>query len=662
MSVDFPDLAAGQAIKNAARRLETAFGLPADAAFAMATATVDPSEVRNQIDAKSPFGHLQAIQTPAGYFLLAQQTRVWTSMISGDGGNGRSRYKIQTATGAGARPRPWPIGRHHMPAVVDYHTPSLADLATAVRLSASEIRSHDLLIQIATNPRGVWNPPVVVLARARVSHTDGTLEERWFLHTIEGSTRVEACHELTEVDAADPLEHSHEPLAYLRQSHQTLTDRFSTTPTSSKTLAAARGAHMPALIVVGAVEDDMVTPITANFPMIVNDYVESVHVQPRPFTEVAQSNVIGERFVLRLQTAGRLAENDAAAILGRDPNVAGKPSVRAATLVRAACDAKNDPVLREFLITEPGARLTKAKRATLIAPLVVRQFDQAADSAERALMRAFTPDILMSTWNLTGVSSDELRKDCVADVLAGNSDSSALAELVARGGPALCASGLLLGDQGSTVDGITELRGSVEKVVEALAKRVGGVHLLADAIAWADGERREKPRQFDIDGTVKLDPHGDPLHFPPTWQRGNKGVRALAFTDDGEIPEPKAKRTTPTVVKQTPEERYKSDEVELLERLLAAQTTLMDLVAAKDEHGAKLIEKLGLTSAAVYETLPSQLSKIYARFGNEDDVLSAFDEDELPDGDVGSGDEDERDDEFEDELEDEFEDEDEVNK
>ena len=54
-------------------------------------------------------------------------------------------------------------------------------------------------------------------------------------------------------------------------------------------------------------------------------------------------------------------------------------------------------------------------------------------------------------------------------------------ESMARGGPALCATGLLLSDQGSTVKGISELRGNVDKVVEGLACSPGGINVLADS-------------------------------------------------------------------------------------------------------------------------------------------------------------------------------------
>jgi len=637
-SIDFSDVAAGTAIKNAATRFATTYGVPADAAFAMAVAMVDPSEARNQIDGKAPHAHLQAIQTPDGKFLLAQHAKVWTPMVSGDGGNGRSRYAIQSSTNGPTRTRPWPIARHHAPAIVDYHVASLEDMTKAVRLSAGEIRSPELVTQIARSARGVWNPPVVVIARAYV-RTDNGWAERWFVHTVEGSTRVEACHELTDVDAAAPLEHSDAPLQYLRDTHKGLLERFATTPTSHKTLAAARAATMPALIVVAAVENDMVTPITGEFPVIVQDYVESVHVQPRPFSDVAQSNVIGERFVLTLESKERMTTIDAEAILGRSTKVVGKPSVRAATLVHAVCDSKNEALLRDFLIAEDGARLTKLKRAKLIGPLVVRQFNRAEDSAERALMRAFTPDRLVdSSWTVSGMRAETLRKKCLADLEAENFDTNALAELMARGGPASCAAGLLLSDQGSTVDSISQLRGGVDKVVTGLAKTAGGVNVLADAVAWADGERKERPRKFDIEGNQQFDKHKDPIHFSTAWENGNMGVRALALTEDGAIPTtPKPNKTPPA--KLSPEDRYRADERRLLGYLLAGQSTLGDLVAATDSQGGKLIKKLGLIKAAVYTTLPGQLTRVYARYGN-DDVLNAFDEDELPEAEDPPSDED----------------------
>lgn len=630
-SIEFPDLASGVAIKNAAKRFEAYWGLPSEAAFSLAASMVDPAEDRATINPKAPFEHLQAIQTPDGQFLLAHRTRVWTCMVSGDGGNGRSRYAIQTTNTNGVRPRPWPIGRHHKPAIVDYHPRSLADMTSALKISAAEIRSQDLITQIARNPRGVWNPPVVVLARAYVTQDGGAIDERWFQHTVEGSTRVEACHELTGVDASAPLEHSGSPLDHLRETHKELVERFATTPTSLKTLAAARAATMPALIVVAAAEHNSITPITDGFPVIINDYVESVHVQPRPFSDAAQSNVIGERFVLKLESQRLMTHEDAEAILGRVPDVAGKPSVRAAKLVRAVCDPANDALLRDFVITADGAKLTKVKRAKLIGPLVVRQFDEAASSAERALMRAFTPELLLGAWKVTGADSETLRQACITDVETGTFDTQPIAELMARGGPALCASGLLLSDQESTVKGIAELRGSVDKVIDGLAKNLGGINVLADAVAWADGDRLERPRQYDVEGQLQIDKiTGDVLHFSTAWQKGNMGIRALAFTM-GKIPTEQKSKQKEHVVPASPEEAFKAAEEKLLELVMAGQTTLRDMYAAKDTQNNRLIEKFRMRKAKVFERFPAELSKVYAKYGVEDDLLAVFDEDELPD-------------------------------
>ena len=630
-TVDFPNVASGTAVKNSAKRFSSAWDLPPEAAFALATAMVDPAAERNTIVAKSPYEHLQAIQTPAGKFLLAHRGLVWTALVSGDGSNGRSRYEIQTANGNGPRLRPWPIGRHHKPAIIDYHASSLDDMIAAARISADTIRSAELVAQIARNPRGIWNPPVVVLARAYIRGTDGRIEERWFVHSIEGSTRVEGCHELTETDPGAPLARSDSPLDHLRDVHAQLVERFETTPTSAKTLGSARAAVMPALIVVATVDEDG-TAISDGFPEVVNDYVESVHVQPRPFNDVAQSNVLGERFLLTLQREGRIDSDEVEALLGRSTNVPGKPTLRAAKIVHAVCDPANEDIVREFVITEDGGRLTKARRAKLIGPLVVRQFDQAAESADRALMRAFTPDSLLCDWAISGKSAEALRRKCLKDVDASDWETAEMIELMARGGPALCATGLLLSDQGSTVKGVAELRGTVDKVVDMLAGTRGGVNVLADAIAWADGQRKERPRQFEVEGQVKVDKHGDPIHFSTAWDKGNMGVRALAFMENGEIPKNGGQQKDKDQQDQpkTPEEQYKLTEQGLIEKLLAAQILLTDLAAAKDEQGRRLLPRMGLQSVDVYEELPVMLTKLYAKFGSAD-PLDDFDDDELPD-------------------------------
>jgi hypothetical protein len=630
-AIDFPNVAPGSAVKNAARRFAMAYDLPEGAAFAFAAATVDPTEERNKVATKDSNDHLTLIETPSGLFLACHHARVWPALVSGDGGNGRSRYAIQTTGTNGSRNRPWPIARHHHPAIVDYHSGSLDEMVIAVRKSAEEIRSPQLVTQIAQNPRGIWNPPVVVLARAFVRQTDGNPEEHWFAHTIEGSTRVEGAHELLGVEPGAPLLRSQEPLEHLREVHSSLTDRFDRLPTSNKSLAASRAVTMPALVVV-AVVDSEGNKVTDRFPEVVNDYVESVHVQPRPFTPVAQSNVLGERFLLTLRREGAMSEDEVDALLGREHDIPGKPSVRAAELVHAVCDETNDEYVRRIVITEPRTRLTKGRRAQLIGPLVVRQFDAPAEAADRALMRPFTPDPLLNApWSISGADSETL---CAAALQAFEEETwdDAALELMARGGPALCAAGLLLSDQGSTVNGIAALRGNVDKVVEALACTKGGIKLLADAVAWADGETQEKPRKYRPDGTVVTSGSAedqDDEHYGTSWRTGNMEVRALAFTD-GKVPSASHAGDDEDDEELTQEQLYQRAEIALLTAIDSAQTHARDMLAMKDEHGRSLIKRIGMADDQRYAEVPHLLSRMWDRYGP--DELHDLD-DSMPDGD-----------------------------
>jgi hypothetical protein len=55
------------------------------------------------------------------------------------------------------------------------------------------------------------------------------------------------------------------------------------------------------------------------------------------------------------------------------------------------------------------------------------------------------------------------------------------------------------------------------------------------------------------------------------------------------------------------------------------------MYAARDSQKNRLIEKFGMRRAEVFERFPAELSKVYAKYGVEDDLLGVFDEDELPD-------------------------------
>ena len=632
--VTLPTTASGTAVKNAARRFEKGYELPAGAAFAFGAAAVDPAFERGKVPPQDSIANLTLIRTPSGQLLACHPARLWSALVSGDGSNGRSRYAIQTSGNGSARP--WPIARHHRPAIVDYHTSSLEDMAAAVRSSADRIRSPELITDISRHDRGVWNPPVVVISRAFVRDGDGAAKGHWFLHSIEGSTRMEACHELTEVDPGDPLLRSDEPLEHLRQTRERLVEHFDALPTSPSSLAAARAATIPALVVV-AVVDEEGTPISSGFPDVVNSYVESVHVQPRPFPDVAMSNVLGERLLLTLGREGRMDAETVDALMARDPVPHGKPSVRAATLVKTVCDPANETFVRDVAITEERGRLTKNRRAKLIGPLVVRQFDRPAETADRALMRAFTPDALIENeWDISGVRAANLRKRALARFEAGEDDHPIVLELIARGGPALCAAGLLLSDQGSTVKGLPQLRGHVAKVLEGLIESAGGIHVLADAVAWADGERKSTPRRRAPNGTLKKTRDGEELHYGTKWSKGNMRIRALAF-NKGVIPRQKDPGSSDTSSSETPEETFRRIEAEMRSDLGDADTRFRDLIAMTDERGRRLIERLGLQPASSVESFSRKLTAAYARYG--DDPLAAIDEDMLPDAEMSVEDE-----------------------
>jgi hypothetical protein len=634
--VTLPTAAVGSAVKKAGKRFEKAFELPEGAAFALAAATVDPSSERARISSQSPPEQLTLIRTPSNQFLACHLTRLWSFMVTGDGSNGRSRYALQTE--ADNSIRPWPIARHHKPAIVDYHVEDLADMAAAVRASAAEIRSPKLVTEISQHERGVWNPPVVVLARSFVRDGEET-SHLWFLHTIDGSTRIEACHEMTGTDPGEPLLRSSDPLAYLRETREELVERFETLPTSPGSLGAARAATIPALVVVGLV-DDAEEQIAEGFPDVVNSYVESVHVQPRPFSDVAMNNVLGERLLLTLRREGRISPGKMDRLMGREANPEGKPSVRAAELVHLICDPGNESSVREIAVTEERQRLTKNRRANLIGPLVVRQFNHPAETAERALMRQFTPDALIEKeWVVDSKSGDELRKQAVFRFKAGEYEDQVILELIARGGPALCAAGLLLSDQGSTVEGKPELRGPVSKVFEGLIRSQGGIELLADAVDWADGDRTHLPRQRKPDGTVKLDGNGDELHYAPVWNQGNMQIRALALYN-GVIPRTKGVGGGGDAGPwSTPEEEFKHTEAEMVAALEAAKTSFHDLLAMKDEQGRKLIERIRLTPSEPVESFIRRIGLAYARFGA--DPLADLDDDLMPDTEVSLEDEEE---------------------
>lgn len=174
-----PTVAKGQSVTAAARKLTRGvdFGdgvvlsVPEPEAMAIATAVVDPTQLRLDIERKRVSLHL----TPSGETLVSVQGRVWAAGASADGANGRGRLEAKLA---GRAVWPLPVDGDGKPSM-RYVTRDIDRMREAVRDNAARIANADLNMRVREHPPRRLEPrlprprPRSRTARGRRGHRDG---------------------------------------------------------------------------------------------------------------------------------------------------------------------------------------------------------------------------------------------------------------------------------------------------------------------------------------------------------------------------------------------------------------------------------------------------------------------------------------------------------
>jgi hypothetical protein len=620
--VEIPNVAKGQAVTAAARRLQRGIEIydgvtlqvPAAEAMAIATAVVDPSQLRNDIERKRFSVH----RTPSGYTLVSLETRVWTAATSPDGANGRGRLEVRLSGGA-----VWPLPNEDdaIPSM-RYETTDIERMRAAVRDNARRIASPDLRQSIRQHPSGVWNPIYVVPAQAVEVDEDGLETSACgFVHTIEGSTRVVTCLEGLGIGVDQALAFAGATGDLVRRARAGVASRISTQPQNEENHHAIKVLTLPAHIIVGVLDGDH--QVSAKpFPQVISEFVESIHEQPRPWNVLAQGGVRGERLVGELVSAGILTEDQGNDIIGRDDRheITTAPNVIAGRLLRAASDPNAREVVRKATLQDPARQhLTKKRYAETVGAvlLTVYRGDKRQKTAAAALTNEFQPPALEAPdWRIReDVDIPELLEEALRAIeVQPGSWSTASRELVARGVTALAALGLVLSDQGSAVQE-RWLRGSVSGVVNELALCAGGLRILAEAIEYIEGQRDLPPLLYGADGEPEL---VDDQEFRLVPDGGaNVRIRRLAFRG------------------QRPLEEHEGDEdLSPYDRFLVLQRNVVlacrgldelveQLYDARDDSGQVLVEKHGLRRDIVGE-LPRTIGDV------RDRVLLALEDEPEP--------------------------------
>jgi hypothetical protein len=625
-----PTVAKGQSVTAAARKLTRGvdFGegavlaVPEPEAMAIATAVVDPTQLRLDIERKRVSLHL----TPSGETLVSVQGRVWAAGASADGANGRGRLEAKLA---GRAVWPLPVDGDGRPSM-RYVTRDLDRMREAVRDNAARIANSDLSVRVREHPHGVWNPVFLVPGRAVVQpEAEGEIEtESAFVHTAEGSTRLITCQAGIGLDRDLPLSFAGNTLDLVRRARAGIAQRLALSPTAEDVHHAVKVASLPAHIIIGVLDADG-SPSSTAFPEVISEFVQSIHEEPRPWNALAQGGVRGERLVLDLAERGYLPKDVAAGIVGRDEHhqVASSPNVIAGRLLRATSHPDARESVRHAVLEDASRQqLTRKRYAQTVGPLLLTIYRDTQDkqkNAVAALTQEFQPSQLEGRdWS---VHPDETVSDLLTKALVHLEEkpiswSPASRELCARSLGALAQLGLVYSDQGSQV-GEAWLRGSVAKILNGLVLCPGGLKILCEAAEKAEDPAKLMPILYNADGTPVLGEDDQPVHLHPD-QNANVHLRELAFRDNRPAEDDD---DADDDVEPSPHDRF--IEAQKRAALITAQLAqfVKELFEVRDADGRALIDKYGLDRAIVGD-VPASLSDI-----RDDVLLSIADEPEALD-------------------------------
>jgi hypothetical protein len=537
-----PAVAKGQAVTAAARKLVkgidlgegVTLSLPADAAMAIATAVVNPTALRLDIERRQV--HFR--DTPSGYTIVSLQARAWSAAISADGANGRGMLDSLLS-----HQPVWPEPVPGEDAVMQYVTRDADRMRQAVRANASSIASPDMRERLRSHPAGVWNPGFAVPARlvTQESANSEPGDAAAFVHTVEGSTRVVTCQEGLSLERDLPLKFAGDTLELVRRVRASVALSLSGTPGSDQVYHMVKVITLPMRFVIGVLDATGQPTDPADYPHILSEFVASIHEEPRPWKPLSQGGVRGHRLVGELAKAGYLTSGQAADITCRDEHhvVSTRPNVIGGRLLRAVTASEAYDIVRKGILESGEARLTSRRYRETVGSLlltVYRDTPGLQKNVVAALTSEFQPAALKgSGWEIREEIALEEVRDEALDALATHPDkySPASLELVARSLGALGALGLLYSDQGSSVGGESWLRGGYGVIVNQLGLCAGGLYILCEAAKRAealDGGTL-MPMLRTADGMVVVDDDGNTVHLDPAGGAANLMLRRLANRD-----------------------------------------------------------------------------------------------------------------------------------
>lgn len=648
--LDVPALA--PAVRKAAERLEEQFKLSPDAAEALASAVVDPAEIRKAAD------NPEQLYVPGGT-LLGLRTRVWTRRVMPDPRNPRvgpaRRHPVAVRPGSTEdahfrpipEPDPDPDGRPELRLSIDSREHLTWSSVIAKKFILKE---NDWRLSIRN--QGVMTE--VWLSAVTLVHGDGS-SDMTVPVTSEGSSRLTACHDILDIRSGD-VPYSRDDRG-LRSIIRSLNEVVTSGPTIEQA-EALRCETIPALLLVGF---EPHPGSTATFATAVRSLVALRHVEPpKAWTDAAKMGSIADTVLEALTDQGLLRPDEELWLLGaltpEEAEAKGfspDPAVRAARIVRVLSDT--DPTVHQAIrIAITGQttkqRITNKFKLEVAAALILRAVPGGDESQKvtdiyRALQTGFADSLASEPWQATYRATEDVVADALRELDRGVETGPASLELAARAAYPLVVSRHLFPDRGTKNNDQVDRR-QPGTVIDRMRVSEQGIRQLGQALVDQAANRRI--RAVSPDGDVLGVKQGDGEQIvTDNWLRAT-------FPPPGRMVSPAAHTTA--------HERFIAAQAEVGEAFDALHRSVRKLVAVEGVDGRALIitegidpidadawmqdvmelmKKIPVWSATYDARNGSALhSSKYEHDDDTSDELAAFDEDAdgTSDADGGDGD------------------------
>ncbi len=579
-----PTPALAQAIRRTAERLEEQFNLSPEAAEALASAAVDPADVRKA--AENP----EALYVPGGT-LFGLRTRVWTRRVMPDPRNPRlgpaRHHPIAVAPGSSedARFRPVPEpdpdtdGRPELRLHVDSREHLAWSSAIAKRFI---LKDNDWRLSIRN--QGVMTE--VWVSGVTIVPGDGSLPVTVPV-TSEGSSRLTACHDILGVRSAD-VPYSRDDKA-LRSIVRSLNDAVLSGP-SVEQAEALRCETIPALLLVGF---EPHPGSSTNFATAVRSLVALRHVEPpKPWNEAAKMGSIADTVLEALSALGFVTSEEEAWLLGiltpseaEERGFSADAAVRAARIVRLLTET--DPSIHQTIRVAITGQTTKQRitnkfKLQVAAALILRSVGGPEEGEKvsdiyRGLQTGFADSLASDGWRATYRSTSELMAAALSESERGLDGGPSSLELAARGAYPLIVNRQLFPDRGSQNNDQPDRRAPAG-VIERMRTSPWGIRQLGQALE--DHAARKLIRAVSADGEpVIREDDGSEQTVTDTWLR-------LTF--------PSAGRPVAPAAPSTAHEKYLHALAELGESLERVAAAVRRISAVEGTDGRPLVSTEGV--------------------------------------------------------------------